>query len=81
MDVKGVFLSTTSSIEVQGVFPPPPAVWTDVDVQGVFPAPPAVWMCWVSRPHQQYGRAGCLSTTSSMDVQGVRFSTFFIQFL
>ena len=41
-----------------------------MNVQGVIP-PPAVWTCSVSSHHQQYGRAGCLSTTSSMDVQGV----------
>ncbi len=39
-------------------------------MEGVYPSP-AVWTCRVSFRHQQYGRAGCLSTTSSMDVQGV----------
>jgi len=39
---------------------PPPAVWTLDN-----------WTCKVSFHHQHYGRAGCLSTTSSMDVQGV----------
>jgi hypothetical protein len=80
MNVQGVFqplaiwtsecLSTTSSMDVQGVVAPP-ALWTSgMDVQGAF-SPPAVRMCWVSFHHPKYGRAGCLSNTSSMDVQGV----------
>jgi hypothetical protein len=39
-------------MDVQGVFPPP-AVWTKDYVGGL--------------RHQQYGHAGCLSTTCSMD--------------
>jgi hypothetical protein len=37
---------------------------------GVFP-PPIVWMCSKSFHNQQFGRAWCLSTTSSLRVQGV----------
>ncbi len=68
-------LSRTMSMDVKGVCPPhyelvgcliPPGVY--VDVLGVFP-PPAVRMCSMSFHHQQYGRAGCLSTTSNMDVK------------
>ncbi len=55
-------LSTTNSMDVQGVFPPS-TVWTSrvcssMDVQNVFPSP-IVWTCRV------------LSTTNSMEVQGV----------
>ncbi len=39
-----------------------------MNVQRFFP-PPAVWTCRVSVHHQQYERAGCLSTTNSRDVQ------------
>jgi hypothetical protein len=67
MDVQGVFLSTISSMEVQGVFPPP-VVWKcrvslhhkQYGRAGCF-----------SVNYKQHGRAGCLSTTNSMDVQGV----------
>ncbi len=46
MDVQGVPLSTTNSMNVQGVYPFPP---------------PTVWTCRVYTPfhHQQYERAGC----------------------
>ncbi len=64
-------LSTISSMDVQSVFPPP-TVWTSrvcssMDVQGVF-TPAAVWTCRVSSHQQQYGRVGCLHTSSSMNV-------------
>jgi hypothetical protein len=80
--MQGAFLSTTSSmVDMQGVSrSQPPAVWTC----RVYSCPaPVVWACRVSLHHQQNvlykfmqvvfqcGRAGFLSTTNSMDVQGV----------
>jgi hypothetical protein len=66
MDVHGVSL-----------YPfPPPAVWT-LDVQGISISK-ASDVDMLGAPffhHQQYGRAGCtLSTTSSVNVQGVSHS-------
>jgi hypothetical protein len=58
MDVQGVFLTATSSMEVQGVSAPLP-------VQGVSQF----------LNYQQYGCAGCISTTSSMNAVGVFPST------
>jgi hypothetical protein len=60
---------------VLGVFSPP-TVWTcrvcsSMYVRGVFP-PAAVWTFRVSSHQQVYG---CLSTTSSLDVQRCMLST------
>ncbi len=85
MDMQGVSLSTTSSLDVQWV-----DKTLDIPIRLSPPPTPAVWACKCIHFHsQQYGRARCIpyhwqqygresvsiSTASYLDEQGVSLST------